>query len=85
MVGLAVDSPTPVREFLASAAGRLCRSDWPGSTAPTWRASSATRSGGLPFTVVFDAGGQLVQRKLGETSYDELAGWAHRSLTDRAA
>ena len=32
--------------------------------------------GVLPFTVVFDHRGQPVHRKVGETSFDELAGWA---------
>jgi hypothetical protein len=32
--------------------------------------------GGLPFTVLVDADGHLLQRKMGETHYDELAGWA---------
>jgi hypothetical protein len=33
-------------------------------------------AGGLPFTVVLDSAGQVVQRKLGATTYAELAGWA---------
>lgn len=32
--------------------------------------------GGLPFTVAFDSKGRLTHRKIGETSFDELAGWA---------
>ena len=32
--------------------------------------------GGLPFSVMIDASGRVVQRKLGETHYAELAGWA---------
>jgi len=32
--------------------------------------------GVLPFTVVFDRRGRTVHRKVGETSFDELAGWA---------
>ena len=32
-------------------------------------------AGGLPFTVVLSADGQVVQRKLGETDYDELVRW----------
>ena len=34
------------------------------------------QSGALPFTAVFDRNGRLVHRKLGETSFDELAAWA---------
>ena len=36
--------------------------------------------GGLPFTVMIDRTGRIVHQKLGETSFDELAGWA-ASLT----
>ena len=32
-------------------------------------------TGALPFTAVFARSGTLVQRKLGETSYDELKSW----------
>ena len=32
--------------------------------------------GGLPFTVVIDAAGRLVHRKMGETSLDEMVAWA---------
>ena len=32
-------------------------------------------AGGLPFTVLFDRGGRVVQRRLGATSRDELARW----------
>ena len=69
VVGLAVDSPTPVREFLRQRAGRLCRSAW-----PAWTASSSARTlgnttGGLPFTVVFDRSGPgpLAQARRPET------------------
>jgi hypothetical protein len=30
----------------------------------------------LPFTAVFDGAGHMVQRKLGQTTFDELAAWA---------
>lgn len=33
-------------------------------------------SGGLPFTVVFDRRGDVMHRHMGETRYDQLAGWA---------
>jgi hypothetical protein len=32
----------------------------------------------LPFTAVYDGAGRIVQRKLGQTSFDELAAWAAR-------
>ena len=33
-------------------------------------------TGGLPFTVVFGASGQLLHRKSGKVSGDDLAQWA---------
>jgi thiol-disulfide isomerase/thioredoxin len=33
-------------------------------------------SGGLPFTVLFDRRGEVMQRHMGETRYEQLAAWA---------
>jgi hypothetical protein len=33
-------------------------------------------AGGLPFTLVLGADGRVRQRKIGETNYEQLAGWA---------
>ena len=75
VVGLAVDSPTPVRQFLqrvpVSFAIGLA-----GLEGTDLSRRLGNERGALPFTVVFDAGGRIVQRKLGETSFDELAAWA---------
>lgn len=75
VLALAVDSPTPVREFL----GKLPLG-FPVALAGL-EGSELSRQlgndrGGLPFSVAFDAQGKPVQRKLGETSYEELAAWA---------
>lgn len=35
--------------------------------------------GGLPFTVLFDAKGQVQQRKIGELSREDLASWSQKS------
>jgi len=35
--------------------------------------------GGLPFSVMVDAQGKLMQRKMGETDFKQLAGWAGKS------
>ena len=43
------------------------------------RRALGNRSGALPFTVLLNASGEVAQRKLGETSHDELLAWA-RSL-----
>ncbi|HSV70619.1 MAG TPA: TlpA disulfide reductase family protein [Methylibium sp.] len=75
VVGLAIDGPTPVREFL----GRV-KVGFPiglaGLDGTELVRTLGNEQGGLPFTVAFDADGRLVRRKLGETSYEELAGWA---------
>lgn len=80
VVGLAVDGPTPVREYLA----RLPMGFPIGLAGLEGAALSRTlgnQQGGLPFTVVFDAGGAVAERKLGTVTPDDLAAWAtrHRS------
>ncbi|MBA3596763.1 MAG: TlpA family protein disulfide reductase [Methylibium sp.] len=75
VVGLAIDGPTPVREFLAR-----MNLGFPIGLAGLEGTALVRRlgneRGGLPFSVAFDADGHVAQRKLGETSYAELAGWA---------
>ena len=75
VVGLAIDGPEPVRLFLK----RLPLSFDVGLAALD--GSDLARllgnpSGSLPFTVLLDARGAVAQRKLGETHFDELQGWA---------
>lgn len=75
VVGLAIDGPTPVRDFLA----KLPLSfpiGLAGLEGTSLVRQLGNDRGGLPFSIVIDGGGALVQRKLGETSYEELAGWA---------
>ena len=74
VVGLAIDSPLPVREFLARrpvgyAIGLA------GLTGSELAQRLGNDKGGLPFTVLFDRHGALVRRKLGETSEAELRTW----------
>jgi thiol-disulfide isomerase/thioredoxin len=75
VVGIAVDGPTPVREFLARRP-----LGFPTGLAGLEGADLARQlgntAGGLPFTVLLDAAGRITQRKLGATNYDELASWA---------
>ncbi|MFM2121179.1 MAG: hypothetical protein RL722_2647 [Pseudomonadota bacterium] len=75
VVGVAVDGPTPVREFL-----QKTPVSFPIGLAGFGGAELArdlgNSSGGLPFTVVFDASGKAIHTRLGQTSYDELKGWA---------
>lgn len=75
VVGLAIDGPTPVREFL-----ERVKVGFPiglaGLDGTELVRTLGNEQGGLPFTVAFDAAGRLVRRKLGETHYDELVDWA---------
>jgi thiol-disulfide isomerase/thioredoxin len=75
VVGLAIDGPTPVREFL----GRFDLSfpiGLAGLDGTALVRQLGNDRGGLPFSVAFGADGRVIHRKLGETSYAELAGWA---------
>lgn len=75
VLGLAIDGPTPVREFLARV-----KIGFPTALAGLEGTELVSHlgnpQGGLPFSVMIDAGGRVRQRKLGETHFDELAGWA---------
>jgi len=77
VLGLAIDGPTPVREFL----GRV-KVGFPiglaGLEGSELVHDLGNPQGGLPFTVAIDAGGRITRRKLGETHFDELAGWARQ-------
>lgn len=78
VVGLAIDGPTPVREFL----GRV-KVGFPiglaGLDGTELVRTLGNTQGGLPFSVMVDAAGRIVHRKLGETRFDELSGWAARA------
>ena len=75
VVGLAIDGPTPVREFL----GRM-NLGFPiglaGVQGTALVRQLGNAQGGLPFSVALNAEGRVIQRKLGETTYVEIAGWA---------
>ena len=75
VLGLAVDNPRAVREYLQrSPVGyRIAMAGFEGSEL-TRRLGNT--QGGLPFTVLFGSDGAAVQRRLGETHFDELAAWA---------
>src|SRR5262245_27166611 len=72
VVGLAADRPEPVRRFLTSRpvdfpVGLASKEAFPLSE------SLGNAQGGLPFTVVLNAAGRIAHRRLGETSFEELA------------
>ncbi|MEY2688089.1 MAG: hypothetical protein RL375_2287 [Pseudomonadota bacterium] len=75
VVGVAVDGPTPVREFLLKTpvGFPIALAGFGGAQLARELGNSG---GGLPFTVAFDAAGKVIHTRVGQTSYDELAGWA---------
>lgn len=74
VVGLAVDGPTPVRQFLArQPVGFAVGLAGFEGTELSRRLGNTT--GALPFTVVIDTQGVVRHRKLGETDFNELTRW----------
>lgn len=75
VVGLAVDNPQAVREFLARSpvSYSIGLAGFEGSELTRKLGNSLA---GLPFTVVFDRSGALVQRHAGITSFEMLSAWA---------
>jgi thiol-disulfide isomerase/thioredoxin len=75
VLGLAIDSVAPVREFL----GRH-PVGFPiglaGAQGVTLSRSLGNTHGSLPFSVVFDSRGEAVQRKLGSLVWDDLRSWS---------
>ncbi len=74
VVGLAVDNPKAVREFLARrpVSYTIGLAGLDGSELSRQLGNS---TGAMPYTAVFNRLGAVVQRKLGETSHDELTHW----------
>lgn len=75
VVGLAVDSPTPVREFLLKRPLGF-PVGLAGLDGVDLARSLGNEAGGLPFSVAIDAQGQARGRKLGALHDGDLANWA---------
>jgi thiol-disulfide isomerase/thioredoxin len=75
VIGIAIDGPTPVREFLSKRPVGF-PIGLAGLEGTELLRTLGNERGGLPFSIAFDAAGRVVERKLGETSYDELVRWA---------
>jgi thiol-disulfide isomerase/thioredoxin len=75
VVGLAVDNPKAVRAFLARTPVHYAIA-LAGFEGTDLSRKLGNDSGALPFTALFDRQGNLTQRRLGTTSYDELVRWA---------
>ncbi len=71
VLGLAVDAPTPVKGFLAKLPLKFPVA-LAGLTGTDLSKQLGNAKGGLPFTVAFNAQGELVWKKLGATHLDEL-------------
>jgi len=78
VLGLAIDGPTPVREFLARV-----KIGFPvglaGLDGTDLVHTLGNPQGSLPFSVMISAAGQVLHRKLGATDFNELAGWAAKA------
>ena len=76
VVGLAVDNPTAVREFLqrTPVGYAIGLAGFEGSALSR---ELGNAKGGLPFTAVFDRQGELKHRRLGPISLAELTSWAN--------
>jgi thiol-disulfide isomerase/thioredoxin len=75
VVGLAVDSPTPVRSFLKSRPVGF-PVGLAGLDGVELARSLGNATGALPFSVLFDAQGQVVKHKLGALHPEDLSAWA---------
>ncbi len=75
VLGLAIDRAEAVRNFLKKTpvGFDVALAGLPGMELAR---SLGNHGGVMPFTVVFDRSGQVVQRKLGPVSAQELAAWA---------
>jgi thiol-disulfide isomerase/thioredoxin len=78
VVALAIDSPSAVREFLTKVPVQLSVG-LAGLEGTELVRELGNAQGGLPFSVLINAQGRIFQRKLGKTSYDELAGWVRQA------
>lgn len=74
VVGLAVDGPTPVREFLAARSIGFAIG-LAGLDGVELSRTLGNASGALPFSVVYDRRGRLIDRKLGALTEADLTRW----------
>jgi thiol-disulfide isomerase/thioredoxin len=75
VIALAIDGLAPVQAFLARQPVGF-EVGMAGLAGTDLSRSLGNTTGVLPFTVLLGANGKVVQRKIGETHYDELEAWA---------
>lgn len=78
VVGLAVDRQEAVKDFLAQTPVKFPVA-LAGLDGTTLMRQLGNAQGGLPFTVVINRQGWVVQRRLGETHYEDLVEWSRHS------
>jgi thiol-disulfide isomerase/thioredoxin len=78
VVGLAVDQPSAVRTWLQTRPLNF-PVGMAGLSGTDLSKSLGNQAGGLPFTVLFGASGQLLQRKIGKVSPEDLVNWTKLS------
>ena len=78
-VGIGVDSPSNIRQFLLKTPV-----NYPivlgGLEGSNWAKSMGNPSSGLPFTVLIDEKGSIKRVKLGKISEDELSSWLDSAI-----
>jgi len=74
VIGLAIDQPSRVRQFLKQFPVDY-KIGLAGLNGTDLAKKLGNDLGGLPFTVVLDANGQLIQRKLGKLSPGDIKKW----------
>ena len=75
VLGLAIDGPTPVRQFLTKTPVSF-PIGLAGFGGTELAATLGNAAGGLPFSVLIDRAGRIRQRKMGATHLQELKDWA---------
>jgi thiol-disulfide isomerase/thioredoxin len=75
VLGLAVDSPTPVKAYLGKVKVGF-DIGLAGFGGTELAQALGNDAGGLPFSVIVDAQGRIAHRKMGATSFEELSAWA---------
>ena len=78
VIGLAIDSEAPVRDFLARQPVSF-PIGLAGLKGVELSRALGNVQGALPFSVIFDARGEVRERRLGTLKAEELAAWASRS------
>lgn len=75
VLGIAIDQPAAVQKFLQQTPVGFPVALTDTATGLDWVRRLGNAAGGLPFTLLLGPDGSLMRRRLGPTTFDELAGW----------